>query len=703
MIKMTKKLQKSIFLTSLVITVVIFSIGLLINYSLDYMRIDVILDTVETHELDIRSYLIQQEFIDTFGGDKCEFMHSKVNDLKEELKQVGVDLSNYGGKSFFKKKDFDYLKRKYFLLELNFYNLIERLNKECGKSYIPAIFFYEIDHNPSEMQGYILEDVSKGNKNLIVLSFDKDYPDEPLLNLLKLKYNITKAPTTIIDNEVIFDSIVYSGQIKAVIKNLTEIPDLYGRIYDFEYVLKATGTDKEQFIDGLKGLLDENISDFARGDIMLMLGRLKDNDALRCASLKYYGNIETKNPEETALIYETYAAIGFGKNRRKWLLEAAELWEELGVDFRAKLLRDLAYGNKPNYKSDIKEISPVNITVPSNATKIIIGNSYIKLDDSDILLSQADRVSRDWLSYQVYSSPFSSELLTTFSERLCLNKTELLADIGWHEGARIKELKQSGLKHEIGTGTIVKKVNGGWYAPNENGVFMFDVPLDKVLYPTTRFLREDLAVIIDTHGINMLVEQAIRKNASVVIGCCDNIGKIKAAHYLSNKGIKSICFTDKYLPLILGSNDSVLGSPPIEHIDDTVILGNRTLSFGINERIIVMNVSSDKFQISYYSTPAIYFSELEKRTGLDLNIFYIEIDDFNQMSRLIKAAEIFNSSIIAVRVFNSDDYNNVKKWLEEDNSNRAILFHSTSYPYGYKLFKEFPEQTSFDDINIKFN
>ena len=700
---MTKNLQKLIFFTSLIITAAIFSIGILINYGLDYIRIDAILNTVETHELDIRSYSIQQEFIDAFGGNKCEFMQLKVNDLKEELKQVGVDLSNYGGKSFFKKKDFDYLKRKYFLLELNFYNLIEKLNKECGKSYIPIIFFYETDDYPSERQGYILDDVSKLDEKVIVLSFDKDYPDEPLLNLLKLKYNITKVPTTIIDNKLIYDSIVYSEQIKAVIRDLTEIPDLYGRIYDFEYVLKATGTDKKQFIYGLKVLLDENISDFARGDIMLMLGRLEDNDALICSSLRYYENVETKDPEENALIYETYAAIGCGKDKKESLLEAAELWEELGVDFRSKLLRDLAYENKLNYTSDIKEISPVNISVPSNTTKITIGNSYIKLDDSDILLSQTDRVSRDWLSYQVYSSPFSPELLTTFSERFYLNETELLSDIGWHEGARIKELKQSGLKHEIGTGTIVKKINGEWYAPNEEGVFMFDVPLDKVLYPTTRFLREDLAVIIDTHGINMLVEQAIRKNASVVVGCCDNIGKIKAVHYLSSKGIKSICFTDKYIPFILGSNDSVLGSPPIEHVGNTFILGNRTLFFDINENIIVMNVSSDKFQISYYTTPSIYFSELEKRTGLDLNIIYFEIDDFNQMSKLIEATEIFNSSIIAVRIFNSDDYNNVKKWLEEDNSNRAILFHSTSYPYGYKLFKEFPERTSFDDINVEFN
>jgi len=218
---MAKKLQKSIFFTSLIITIAIFSIGILINYSLDYIRIDAILDTVENHELDVYSYLIQQEFIDTFGGDKCEFMHSKVNDLKEELTQVGVDLSNYGGKSFFKKKDFDYLKRKYFLLELNFYSLIKKLNKECGKSYIPIIFFYETDDDSSERQGYVLDDLSKKNEKLVTLSFDKDYPDEPLLNLLKLKYNVTRSPTIIIDDKFIYNSIIYAGQIRAIILNLT--------------------------------------------------------------------------------------------------------------------------------------------------------------------------------------------------------------------------------------------------------------------------------------------------------------------------------------------------------------------------------------------------------------------------------------------------------------------------------------------------
>jgi hypothetical protein len=50
-------------------------------------------------------------------------------------------------------------------------------------------------------------------------------------------------------------------------------------------------------------------------------------------------------------------------------------------------------------------------------------------------------------------------------------------------------------------------------------------------------------------------------------------------------------------------------------------------------------------------------------------------------------------------IFNSDDYGKVKDWLKEDESHKAVLFHSTAYPYGYKLINEFPQQTTFDDIS----
>jgi len=468
--------------------------------------------------------------------------------------------------------------------------------------------------------------------------------------------------------------------------------DEYARGYDFNFVLDATGTDREGFLLNLSG---KGKDDFAKGDVLLVTGRLTKDDNTICSSIPFYKNaLKYAKGEEKAILLETIASIGCGENRSKYLIMASEEWKTTGNEFRSELDRKLALNQRIEFNYNISELPAINISVPENAEKIVIGMSCFRLNESDILVSQTDRVSRDWLSYQIYNSPYSDTILTVFSERLTYTEEELLPDIGWHEGARIKEIKENtGLKHEIASGTLVKKIKGKWYAPNENGVFMFDIPIDKLLYPTTRFLRDDIAVIIDTHGINMLVEQAIRKNATIVVGCCDNVGKIKAVKYLSERRIKAICFTDKYLPLILGSKANALGSPPIKGN----IIGNQSIEINLNETVIVQNVSSDKFSISYYTTPAIYFTRLNLS-----NAVYVNITDFNQMKIIIEKAEKLEANVIAVRIFNSDDYSKVKTWLEKDKRHRAVLFHSVSYPYGYKLIKEYPNQTTFDDINPVF-
>ena len=175
----------NIILSSLLITIIIFTVGILLNYGLDFLRISTIESVMNEHEISTQSYLLEAEFTENFGGDKCAVMNSRISKLKKDIRRVGGDLSSYSRFSFFKKKDFDYLKRKYFLLEIRFLTLIKAVNKECGNIYVPILFFYEIDDDPSERQGFILEKFSKEwEKHVAVLSFDKEYEDEPLLPVL---------------------------------------------------------------------------------------------------------------------------------------------------------------------------------------------------------------------------------------------------------------------------------------------------------------------------------------------------------------------------------------------------------------------------------------------------------------------------------------------------------------------------------------
>jgi hypothetical protein len=691
-----------IIVSSLFLTILIFAIGILLNYGLDFIRIGAIADVMSQHELNTAAYLAEQDFTDTFGGNRCDVMNARIAQLKEEIRLVGADLGSYSAFSFFKKKDYDYLKRKYFLLELRFLSLIEQLNKECNKPYISILYFYKIDDDVSERQGFMLADLSKAyEEQVVVLSIDKDYKDEPLVQLLAARYNVTTAPTIIIDNEK-KEGLVYTGELNATIRTLLRRADPSAKEQDFTYVLNAAGRNVTEFASNLSVMLDTNLTSYARADIMLMLGRISHNDTMICESLPFYDLAiqETNDTEKQALIYETIASIDCGRNKKAFFKEAAQRWNAINNTARAKIDESLAFSRKINLKFDTREIEPA-LVAQDNISRIIIGETKILLYTGDSVITQADRVKRDWLGLQAEKDIFGSQILTTFSERLSYNASELREDIGWHEGARIKELASAGIEPEVAYGALVAKLRDKWYAVDENGTFRFEVPLDKLQYPTTRFLRDDIAVVIDTHGVSMLVEQAIRKKANAVLSDCDHPGKVKAAEYLSQKGIPVICYPDKYLYLALGHNLSLVGSPPIRHEGESIIIGSQPVQLSTAETIVVMNATSLPYAIWYYQTPADYFTALKEAVP-SLKLEYIQVNGFNQMENVVRKAEMLRANVIAARVFNSDDYEKLKRWLYQSPNHRAILFHSASYPYGYLLLKEFPAQTSFDDPNPRF-
>jgi len=687
---MDRSRQKHVFLTSLLLTLAIFCVGIILSYLLDFVRINEITKVIDSHELDTEAYFIQQDFVGQFGGNECNDIEERLAVLKQEVRKVGIDLSNYGSKSFFKKNDYDYLKRKYFLLELELLDMVNNVNDQCGHTYVPVVFFFKIDDNPSERQGFVLDDINDAYRSQVaILAIDKDYQDEPLVKMLVSRYNVSTAPTMIIDNSQKVGRLMYTGELNATILKILRRPDEYGQFLDFNFVLNQTGTNKSRLIGQYKTLLDKGIDEYAKADVMFALGRLTKNDSLMCSALSHYDSFVPENSEEKALLFETFAAIGCGRNRNAFLVEAAKLWDSLGVSWRANICRKLSQRSKVN-------LVFANYTFENKSrtgfSSVVIGKSEVTLGREDIVVSQVDRVNRDWLSGQLNYSPFSKNLLTVFSEKYSLPPSELLPEIGWHEGARLKEIQKTGLVRQLAVGTMVARNGNQWYAPNESGVFMFEVPIDKVLYPTTRFLSKDIAVIFDTHGVNMVVEQAMRFNASAVVACCDNIGKVKAAKYLADKGKKVICFTDKYVPDILFYNLSILGSPPLRRNGNQAVLGGQPISISRDDVIVVEDVANYSGVQSYYDTPARYFHRLA------LPAIYFNLTHSNP-HEFVDFAIRQNASVLGARVYSYQDYSAIKSWLDADKSHRVVLFHSASYPYGMRMLLEYPLQSTFDDIN----
>jgi len=204
------------FVISIAIAGAIFLAGVLLGWTLDQIRESDILENIKYNELDTESYLIEKNFLEVFGVDECEVLRSRLWNLKYNINQIGLRLQDDSKKDI--KTNLDYSKRKYFLAEMKLLILLQDLNKRCNEKYLPIVFFYTKDDSRSDYQGLILTWINERyEEKVAILSFDRDYLDEPLINTFRKHYNITETSTLII-NEQKFDDFLNKDALVSIIE-----------------------------------------------------------------------------------------------------------------------------------------------------------------------------------------------------------------------------------------------------------------------------------------------------------------------------------------------------------------------------------------------------------------------------------------------------------------------------------------------------
>jgi hypothetical protein len=209
--------RRKLLLKSAVITILVFFTGILLGISLDNLRENEVLTDLKFNELDTQSYFLEERFIKESGKDVCEILNSRIDNLRYRLVRIGSELPSSEESSISKNADLDYLKRKYTISEVQFLMLLNDLNENCDDSYIPILFFYTKDEAQSRDQGYVLTWANeKYKENIVILSFDTDYFDEPLINTLKLHYNI-KSKSAVVINEKTYSEFISKEELDKIL------------------------------------------------------------------------------------------------------------------------------------------------------------------------------------------------------------------------------------------------------------------------------------------------------------------------------------------------------------------------------------------------------------------------------------------------------------------------------------------------------
>ncbi len=424
-------------------------------------------------------------------------------------------------------------------------------------------------------------------------------------------------------------------------------------------------------------------------DVSYVLARMHQDPEKLCEALRAFhrrrragGNLQRLYVAETL----AFTVPECGLDPAPYFQRAANLAERAGQHWKAGVYREVAEDRfEPMFgTADIG----TNLIVPEGTVAFVLGESFIRVPPGTRVGVQLERTVRDWLSYQM-EYDFSP---------MVESQEEIL---GYHEGARLKNLLQAAPLQIVPLpGALMARKNGEWFAPDELGVFRFGVLPDKVQYPTTRAWG-GLALLMDTHGISSLVESAVREDAQLVVGCGDHPHKARAAYHLATLGVDVYFPCDRYVGELLGHDAEgvLIGSAPVRPDGDAALIGDRPVLFRTDD-ILVVEDSSARGRYQYYDAPARYFRRLSEL--LELRVEWVEVDGPGESYRVVQRAAELGASVIAVRVETEEDHGPVGEWLAGSPHRRAVLFHTAPYPAGYRLFEEYPGQTTFGDPRPRF-
>lgn len=195
------------FLIGTFIFLIVFGITYSLSY-LEYQRISQMNQEV--------SYEIFKDKLEVSFFDKTLCPLNSFKKISEDLRFQGSIIGILEEK--FGKTDERVLFRKkfYTLVELEHFEFVKQINKDCNKKIPTILFFYsneKSDLEKSEEVGRILDTVSNKNPGIMVYSFDVNLDDD-LIRELKTHYNISYAPTILVNEKKMLADIQNINQIE---------------------------------------------------------------------------------------------------------------------------------------------------------------------------------------------------------------------------------------------------------------------------------------------------------------------------------------------------------------------------------------------------------------------------------------------------------------------------------------------------------
>jgi hypothetical protein len=202
-----------IYALAAIITLVVFSLGVGIGYMISNEKYSLITGDMENFQMQQKDIEIEFMLSNSLGSNSCDTLKYEIEKTSNQSTTLGERLSYYDNE-IIKNPEFASLKKNYMMNLIQFWSYWELFKKNCNSTVNTVLYFYSIkDCGDCQAQGFVLSYLKeKYPQDIMVFSLDKN-EDLYSLNLLKSIYNVTKAPTLVINNKK-YEGLMDTNQLK---------------------------------------------------------------------------------------------------------------------------------------------------------------------------------------------------------------------------------------------------------------------------------------------------------------------------------------------------------------------------------------------------------------------------------------------------------------------------------------------------------
>jgi hypothetical protein len=203
--KVKREVSKSRIWTALIITALIFCLGVALGLIIDNQRILWSQYQSETQKSDYESLQWQYLFLTSTNNKEqtCVLLHAAFEKSVSDLGASLDKIQSYRQLSQINDANYAIIERSYLIDNLKYWLLATKTKEECGADYVVVLYFFSNQNCPiCPDQGVILTYYKKiyGEK-LLVFPIDVDLENkESSIKIIKQLYNITTLPSIVVEN-----------------------------------------------------------------------------------------------------------------------------------------------------------------------------------------------------------------------------------------------------------------------------------------------------------------------------------------------------------------------------------------------------------------------------------------------------------------------------------------------------------------------